>query len=119
MWCIGIDETAEQKQEHTEDEWVFHQESRTLLRRHNQERKGAFIPNDKKGCPVPVKFLQSTATVYQQFLDGGQKIQVKNWRREDHREGAEAFLEWVHRVQAQEERFNFKGFGSVGIRQRK
>eukprot|EP00435_Cladocopium_sp_Y103_P031408 s420_g7.t4 len=90
LWTFTRDEEQEAT---TEDEWVFHEESRSLLRMHNTERKGNFVPQDKRGCPIPVKHLQTKARVYQEFSDGKRSFQEVNWRKQREDGGPPRF--WV------------------------
>jgi hypothetical protein len=80
MWSIEEDLEEEAPRE---DEWVFHEQSRSLLRVHHGERRGAFFPHDKLGCPIPVKFLETRANVYRKFTDGKQQIEQVNWRKQN------------------------------------
>ena len=79
--------------EDKEDEWVFHEESRSLLRLHRRERRGGFFPQDKLGCPIPVKYLQPQAVVYQKFLDGKETMKKVSWRAQREEEGPRRFWE--------------------------
>jgi hypothetical protein len=90
MWTfMEEDSTVEVK----EDEWVFHEATRSLLRIHHQERRGAFLPHDKLGCPIPVKHLHHKAVVYQHFPDGGQKLSEVSWTKQREEVGPKRY--WV------------------------
>ena len=88
LWSIGEEEAEEKERE---DEWVLHEESRSLLRLHHTERKGMFVPQDKRGCPVPVKFLQAQAKVYRRYPDGRQDIREVSWRKQREEVGPKRF----------------------------
>ena len=90
MWTFS---SSEEQESEEEDHWIFHEESRSLVRWHGTERKGKFIPQDKRGCPIPVKHLQSTACVFQEFPDGKRTMQEVNWRAQRERQGPSRF--WV------------------------
>lgn len=84
LWTINEEELEEQT---LPDQWIYLEETRSLIRLHHVERRGGFCPQDKKGCPLPVKFLYPKAKVYRQFSDGHQELEEINWRTQRHGEG--------------------------------
>jgi len=90
MWTFMEEDSAAEVKE---DERVFHEATRSLLRIHHQERRGAFLPHDKLGCPIPVKHLHHKAVVYQHFPDGGQKLSEVSWRKRPEEVGPKRY--WV------------------------
>ena len=66
--------------EEGEDEWIFIEERRSLVRVHNQLRKGHFTPRTQKGCPTDLKNLTSSCVQHQLFADGQWKRKQQNWR---------------------------------------
>ena len=84
LWTINEEELEEQT---LPDQWIYLEETRSLIRLHHVERRGGSCPQDKRGCPLPVKFLYPKAKVYRQFLDGRQELEEVNWRTQRHGEG--------------------------------
>ena len=69
-----------------EEEWIFCEERKSLIRRHGEYRKGGFIPVEKRGSPIDPKFLQSQCRVVKHYLDGKMEVKKMNWRKREEKE---------------------------------
>ena len=82
LWtCTEEDNKGEEEKE--EDYWIYLHETQSLMRVHVTPRKGKFIPNDKRGCPVPLRSLRSEVKVMRVFEDEKQELEKSNWRKVD------------------------------------
>ena len=63
-----------------DDGWIYHEDRRSVIRKHNHARSMIFRPNPIRGCPVPLRFLSSSRRTVQLFADGSQQCRKDNWR---------------------------------------
>ena len=91
LWTIDQDEEEEEEAEEEKDSWVYHEETNSIRRIHRVPRKGRFVPQEKRGCPVPSKCLQSNFTWWRKLPDGSVNKREENWRKEAAEEGPKRF----------------------------
>lgn len=82
LWTCTEDEKKD-VEEKEEDYWIYLHETQSLMRVHVNPRKGKFIPNEKRGCPVPLRSLNSQVKVMRVYEDEKEEFEKVNWRKGD------------------------------------
>ena len=90
LWTIEDGEEPEEAAE-GRDSWVYHEESHSIRRIHRVPRKSRFVPQEKRGCPISSKYLQSSFWWWKKMPDGSVEQKKDNWRKEDAEEGPRRF----------------------------
>lgn len=75
-------EDAEDEEKEGKDVWYL-EERRSLIRIHQEPRKGDFVPSQRRGCPVDLGKLKSEARSLRHYESGESRMVTRGWRKSE------------------------------------